>query len=408
MLTAWFAARYFLSRKSHGAVNIISAISVAAIAVAAAAMVIVLSVFNGFSRLAESKLSAIDPNLLIEAPEGAEITDEATLCAKLSAVEGVTLAAPELRMLSYALSPDGQMPVNVRAMTSEAISASGIGNIIIDKTEVPSGEHPAIVSVGVAIGLGLRPGFGDTEFQLVRPREVARINPANPMSAFARADLSAAAVFQAQQQEFDANLVIVNYAYMARQLGDSTRVSAIALYLAPGADAAKTGRHVREICSSRGLKLLDRAAQQPQTFRMIAIEKWITFAMLGFILLLASANIIATLSMLILEKEGNIRILAAIGAPPGFTGKIFVWQGAMIIISGTVAGILLGILLVLLQQWFGIIKFSADPAMLTTSVYPTVLKAGDILVTLCASAIIALLTAKIVPLLQKKQPQSLR
>lgn len=367
-------------------------------------MVIVLSVFNGFSGLAESKLSAIDPDLLIEAPGGVAIADEVALCRELSSVKGVVLASPELRMLSYALSPDGQMPVNVRAMTSEAISASGIGEIIIDRTEVASGEHPAIVSVGVAMGLGLRPGFGDTEFQLVRPRDVARINPANPMSAFARADLNAAAVFQAQQQEFDASLVIVNYSYMARQLGDSARVSAIAIYLAPGADSGEALDGVSKICASRGLKVLDRAAQQPQTFRMIAIEKWITFAMLGFILLLASANIIATLSMLILEKEGNIRILAAIGAPPGFTGRIFVWQGVMIILSGTLAGIVLGILLVLLQQWFGIITFSADPAMLTTSIYPTELKAVDILVTICASALIALLTAKVVPMLQKKQP----
>lgn len=404
MLSLRIALRYLLSRKSHGAVNVISAISLAAIAVAAAAMVIVLSVFNGFSQLAESKLSAIDPDFMLTPEQGKMIPHIGELLERLDGVEGLTVA-PEITEQAFAVGAGAQMPVTLKGMTQAGLAASGIPGIIIDgKGSCFLSDSSAILSVGAAIGLELRPSAELSDLTVYEPRRVGRINPANPMAAFRSARLQAQGVFQVEQEEYDRDVIVVPFDVAARLLACSDEATSIAVHMQPGADASSAVEALRGIASAEGLVVKDRHQQQQQAFRMISIEKWITFMMLAFILVIASCNIISTLSMLILEKEDNMAILAAMGATRRLTNGIFTTQGWLIVVLGGLAGMLAGTLLVLGQQHFGWIKLAAaDPALMSVDTYPVILLPADLLATAAILIAIAVLITPVIPLLRRSE-----
>lgn len=404
MLSLRIALRYLLSRKSHGAVNIISCISLAAIAVAAAAMVIVLSVFNGFSQLAESKLSAIDPDYRLIPTEGKIIGDATALADTLGTISGVASAQPEITEQAFAVAQNAQMPVTLIGMTPEGLAASGLTRITIDGTGVLPADNSALLSVGAALGLGVRPSAGIDSLTVYEPRRVGRINPANPLAAFRSAPLGAAGVFQVEQEEYDRDAVVVPFTTAAALLnytgGEATSIS---IMLAPGA-GKETRRALETFSLGHNLQLQDRHMQQQQAFRMIAIEKWITFVMLAFILVIASCNIISTLSMLVLEKTDDMRLVSALGGTRRFINSIFQTQGWLIVIIGGCAGIVIGALLVLGQQHFGWVKLGAsDPALMSIDAYPVLLTLPDLLATLLTVCAVALLITPVVPLIRPRR-----
>ena len=405
MLSLRIALRYLLSRKSHGAVNVISAISIAAIAVAAAAMVIVMSVFNGFSDLASAKLSRIDPDFSITPVEGKHIAGADSLCALIGALPGVTVAAPEITEHALAVADGQQAAVTLRGITRQALAASGIPSITIDGIAALEADSAAIVSVGVALQLGLRPSIGLKEFTLYEPRRTGRINPANPMAAFITRPMEAAGVFQTEQEEFDRDMVIIPYSTAAAMLALDGQASSISVYARKGADTKVLAGALDSFveASVLPLRVADRFRQQEQAFRMIAIEKWITWLMLTFILLIASFNILSTLSMLILEKEPNMFILGAMGATRRLIDNIFIRQGWLIIMVGGAAGIILGAILTLGQQHFGWITLSAsDPSLMSIDTYPVRLAPSDLLLTLLTLLGASLILTPLIPLLRRR------
>lgn len=411
MLSLRIAFRYLVSRKSHGTVNTISAISVAAVAVAAAAMIIVLSVFNGFSSLAAGKLSRLDPDYMLVPVKGKTIAAADSLCALLRSIPGVASAEPEITEQAFATTPQGRrMGLIVKGMTPSGLAASGLGGVIIDGdgslAVTDSLLPPSIISVGTAVSLNLRPSVDLCDFTLYEPRRLARVNPANPMGAFRSIPLQATGVYQIEQEEYDKDMVIIPYAVASRLLDyPSSVASSVAVQLRSGASASSVASALEKVAAERSLRVLDRFRQQQAAFRMIAVEKWITFLMLGFILLIASFNIVSTLYMMMLEKQANMRILHAMGATRAFVARIFVSQGWLIVVLGGVAGIILGSLLVLGQQHFGWIKLSAaDPSLMAVDSYPVVLSAGDILTTLLAVLAVAILITPAILLLDRRRP----
>ncbi len=411
MLSLRIAFRYLVSRKSHGTVNTISAISVAAVAVAAAAMIIVLSVFNGFSSLAAGKLSRLDPDYMLVPVKGKTIAAADSLCALLRSIPGVASAEPEITEQAFATTPQGRrMGLIVKGMTPAGLAASGLGGVIIDGdgslAVTDSLLPPSIISVGTAVSLNLRPSVDLCDFTLYEPRRLARVNPANPMGAFRSIPLQATGVYQIEQEEYDKDMVIIPYAVASRLLDyPSSVASSVAVQLRSGASASSVASALEKVAAERSLRVLDRFRQQQAAFRMIAVEKWITFLMLGFILLIASFNIVSTLYMMMLEKQANMRILHAMGATRAFVARIFVSQGWLIVVLGGVAGIILGSLLVLGQQHFGWIKLSAaDPSLMAVDSYPVVLSAGDILTTLLAVLAVAILITPAILLLDRRRP----
>lgn len=410
MLSLRIAIRYLLSKKSHGAVNVISAISLATVAVAAASMIIVLSVFNGFRSLAEQKLSHLDPDYLLLPAEGKIIAGADLMCDTLRSINGVATAEPEISEQAFATSSgERRMGVNIKGLTETGLAASGLEEVIIDGTGTLATDSaaatPALLSVGVAVDLNLRPTIGLDSLTLYEPRRIGRINPANPMGAFRTAKLQAKGVYQIEQEEYDRSTIVIPF-----------RTAALLLSLAPGeassiavqlmtekAAQAHTHAALAHFADTHHLVLLDRYRQQQAAFRMIAVEKWITFLMLAFILVIASFNIVSTLYMMMLEKRANMHILQAMGATHSLVARIFISQGWLIVIIGGVAGLLLGTLLVLAQQHFGLIGLNAaDPALMTVDTYPVRLEATDILTSFAAIVAVAILITPVLMLLRRR------
>ena len=399
MLKLRIALRYLLSRKQFGAVNVISAISVAAVAVAAAAMIIVLSVFNGFERLAQSKLSALDPDYLAVPTQGKRIEGIGSLVELLEGVDGVKAACPQISERAYAMNADAQSAVVMLGLTERGLHESGIADVIIDGTDRMTNDSTVLTSVGVAMMLGLRPYEGADSMSLFEPRRMGAINPANPMAAFCKADLRVAGVYQVEQEEYDRDMVIVPYSLASRLLGYDDAATAVAIHtggsLTPESD-------LRQIAEQHGLIVKDRYEQQEHTYRMIAIEKWISFLMLGFILVIASANIISSLSMLVLDKEPSMAILRAMGATRGLIRGVFATQGWLIVLLGGLAGIACGVLLVAGQMRYGWVKLGAsNPELMSITNYPVELRWGDVGFTLAALTGVALLLTPVVGMVVK-------
>lgn len=406
MLSLHIALRYLFSRKSHGAINVISAISLAGVAVATAAMIIVLSVFNGFTWLAESKLSRFDPDLTVVPAEGKTLTGADSVASLLEQRPEIAVASPSITEQAFAISGGNQMPVTVKGMEPRALEASGLRGITIDGVASLSADSfpvtPAIMSVGTAMGLAARPGEGAT-VAIYEPRRKGRINAANPMSSFRSDTVMPVGVYQVEQEEYDRDIIIVGLETARGLLDYADEASGVSVYLAPGVSADEGKWAVRSVMGE-GYVVKDRLEQQEQAFRMIAVEKWISFLMLLFILVIASFNIISSLSMMIIEKEGNMDVMTAMGATRGLIRSVFMTQGWLITVCGGLGGLVVGSLLVLGQRHFGWIRLAAsDPSLMAIDFYPVELSMGDVAAVAGAMVVVAFGIAGVTALLLRRK-----
>lgn len=394
MLSLRIALRYLFAPKSHAAVNIISLISMAGIAVAAFAMVCVLSVFNGFTDLAASRLSAIDPEIKITLPYEAVIADGDSLAAAVSAVDGVAHVRQVLEQRALAVSDGDQMPVRVRGIEAGYSDVSALAGLVIDGEMIDGpGMEYVLLSVGVAVHTGARPSL-ERPFLLTAPRRLGRINPAFPMAAFRTDTLFVSGVYQTNQGEYDEDLVYVPLA-SARSLFDyTTEITSLDVAVEPGRQPSDVAGAISARIGPDYV-VADRMQQQEASFRMIRIEKWITFLMLLFVLVMASFNILSTMSMLIIEKEDNMRILTALGASGRMLRQIFLDEGLLIALTGGFIGIVIGVVLCLLQQHFGLISLGGDPSQMSIDYYPCRPAVGDVLVTACVVTVIGFISGLI-------------
>lgn len=331
----------------------------------------------------------LDADLSVTPATGKVISSADSLAGVLAAIDGVAAAEPVLAEQGLLTYGDRQMPVNLKGVTPRwRHEVASLDSLLID-ANMPMVDYGATLSVGVAMKLGARPGFDRVGVYM--PRRVGRVNPANPLTAF-RADTTfVAAVFQSEQGEWDNDVVFVPVGMLRALLDYDTEASSLALKLSPEADPAKVARAVAGACGP-AYRVADRLEQQESSRRMIEIEKWISFAMLGFILLIASFNVISTLSMLIIEKRGSMAVLGALGATPAERGRIFMWQGILVSAIGGAAGLIAGAALTLAQQWGGFIRLGGDHSRMTVTVYPVSLETADLL----AVAGIVLVTGGIV------------
>ncbi len=395
MLSLRIALRYLLAKKTHAAVNVISWISVAVVAVASAAIVVILSVFNGFSDLALEHLSVLDPPLRVLPASGKTISGADSLSRALSALPGVSAVVPVVEERALLVDGPRQKPVIFKGVPDGYTSVSAVGDAVIDGSFVEEwqGQPCALISVGVAVATGLRPTTGHTVGIYV-PRRVGRILPSNPATAFRGDSILVSGVFQVNQPEYDTEHIIIPLTVARALLDYETEATSLEVAVSAESDCSYIGRMIGDILGS-GYVVLDRVHQQEKAFRMIAIEKWMAFMMLAFILLVASFNIISTLSMLVLEKRDNLATMRALGAPRVMLSRIFVWQGWLISFIGAVIGIVLGVSLTLAQQFGGFIRLNADPSALTVASYPVRLSLPDLLVVVAVAAVIGLLTSQI-------------
>lgn len=366
-------------------------VSVAGIALATAAMVVVMSVFNGFHSLIEDRLSVIDAPVSAIPAQGKDFASVDSLCALLEKSPAISRALPVIEERALAVYGNNQMVVRLRGIPEELYPRySDICPVGAPFRDYHPAAPPAVISVGVANRLQLPIG-GEDLFALYVPKRVGRINPANPLSAFRTDSVAPSALFILNQEEEDADLVVAPFALVADLLQYRGQATQIAIY---PADASSTAA-VRSAQAVLGLdaRVLTLEQANASTFRIVNIEKWITFLLLGFILLIASFNVISSVSLLVIEKEPNAATLCALGATPADVRAIYRIDSLLITGFGTFAGLILGTLLSLGQQHFGWVKLAADPATLSVSSYPVVFRPLDLLGVTAAAFIVALLTA---------------
>lgn len=392
MLALRIALRYLLAKKSHTAVNVISLISMAGIAVAAMAMVCVLSVFNGFSDLAFGRLSMVDPDLKVTPAHGKVMANADSVAQVVSTVQGVSKAVVTVEDQALAIFNGSQSPVVIHGVPDDYSEVSELSSLVIDGefTSEFGGIESVSLSVGTAINLGARPSM-ERPLVLTVPRRVGRINPAFPLAAFRTDTLLVSSVYQTNQSEYDNDMLYMPLDAARRLLDYTTEGSAVEIALTPGASADEIANTISSMLGKEYV-VSDRLRQQADSYRMISVEKWITFLMLVFVLIMASFNILSTMSMLIIEKEDNLWIFRSLGATESMLRRIFLYEGMLIAVIGGVIGIIIGVILSLAQQHFGLISLSGDHAQMSIYAYPCRLALSDLAIVAGVVGIIGLIS----------------
>ena len=395
---AW---RYLVSKKGHQAVNIISIVAVCGVVVATAALICVLSVFNGFRGLIMGRLAMLDPQIAITATIGKTINDADSVIDAVSALPGVERAIPVIEDQALAIYVDLQMPVRLKGVPDDYNTMNDMDSVIVDgvwKLRDPVARY-AVVGAGPAVRLMVR-SESIGMLRLYAPQRQGRVNMANPMGAFRQDSLFVSGVFQLQQNSYDAELIYVPLD-MARELFDyDNQATQIEVKLASGANE----NQVMEAISGalgKGYQVNNRLMQQREAYRLVNIEKWMAFLLLAFILIIATFNVISTLSLLIIEKDDSIATLRALGANDSQISRIFVLQGWLITLVGAVTGVVIGLALCICQQQFGWLRLSGDPANMIISAYPVEVQWTDVLITLALVAAVGLLTSAVTALIMR-------
>lgn len=393
-LSARIALRNIFSKKSHSAVNLISIVAVCGIVVTTAAIVCVLSVFNGFSRLVEDKLALLDPDVKVSATVGKTISMADSIAGQLMRLPSVALAMPVVADDALAVYDERQMPVSVKGVPCNYDSMTSLPKLIKeDGTFLLSenGYDYAILSVGVAISFQAHPGYVST-FQLYAPKRVGRINVNVPADAFRADTLFVSGVFQTDQAEYDMTTVYVPID-VARSLFDYTdEATAIEVKVADGYAVDDAMADIAAALGE-GYEIKDRLMQQEASFRMINIEKWISFLLLGFILIISAFNIISSISVLIVEKDEAISTLSILGGTKSLITSVFTAQTWIISLAGTLLGMILGVALCLIQEYFGVIKLGSDTSALIIDAYPVEVRFSDLLIVLVLTVAVTAMSA---------------
>ena len=397
---AW---RYLVSKKGHQAVNIISIVAVCGVVVATAALICVLSVFNGFKGLIMGRLALLDPEVAITATLGKTINDADSVINAVGTLPGVERAVPVVIDQALAMYAQYQMPVRLKGVPDDYNRMNGMDSVIVDgewKLRDQVSKY-AVAGAGPAVRLCVRPEFLGM-VRLYAPQRQGRVNIANPMGAFRQDSLFVSGVFQLQQNSYDADLIYVPLD-MARELFDyETEATQIELKLMPGANEQQVMQLISHVLG-KGYQVKNRLMQQSEADRLVNIEKWMAFLLLAFILIIATFNVISTLSLLIIEKDDSIATMRALGANDSQISRIFVLQGWLITLAGAVTGIVIGLILCLCQQQFGLLRLSGDPANMIISAYPVVVEWTDVLVTLALVAAVGLLTSMVTALIMRRR-----
>jgi len=379
------------SKKSHNAINIISGISASGVAIGTMALVCVLSVFNGFESLISDMFSAFDPDLKITLSQGKTFdvnSPELGQVRKLKSVAYFTEVIEENALLRF---KDKQMPATVKGVSPDFQKMTRIDSIMYDgKFMLYDGAFQrAVPGVGVAGILGLGAQFIDP-LLIYAPRRSSKINLLRPENSFNQVSTFVSGIFAVQQLQYDDHYVLVSID-LARDLFEyeKTKVTAIELKLASGADKNAVQSQIKNILGEK-YQVKNRYEQQESFFKIMLIEKWITYLILCFILLIASFNIIGSLSMLIIDKKADIETLRNLGANNQLIKRIFLFEGWMISAVGALVGIGMGGILCLLQEHFGFLKLGNGYVV---DAYPVVTNFMDMILVFVTVLVMGFLAA---------------
>ena len=394
-----FALRYLFARKSHNVINIISGISVAGMAIGTAALVIILSVFNGFNDLVRNTLGDIEPDILVKPANAKVFVPDSVAAERLYALEEIHTLSSVLEEQAF-LSYDGRQSLaRVKGVDSVYEEESPLRNHMTDGDfTLHKGQRPmAVVGSALAWNMEINPHFL-APVEIYYPERSGTISLANPTASLRSTRTGVAGLFSLNA-EVDGELVLVPIEVMRQVLDYDEEISALEIRLAPGATEKEVHQLITKVSAIMGpsFRVMDRYHQNETLYKMMRYEKLAIYMILIFVVLVIAFNIFSSLSMLIIEKKGDIETLRSLGAPETMTRRIFRLEGWLISLLGLGIGLVVGIGFVLLQQHFGLIRM---PGNYIVHAYPVILKAGDLLWTVAGVAAVGYFIA-ILPSLMK-------
>ncbi|MFH0757758.1 MAG: ABC transporter permease [Bacteroidota bacterium] len=391
-LSFYIARRYLLGKKSRNAINIISAISVVGVTVGTLALVIVLSVFNGFDSVVKSLFSTFDPDIRISAVEGKTFVPGPERLMRIRDLPGVEAVSEVLEENVLLLYGEKQHIASIKGVDDSFIDVTGLDTMIYDGSMKLKDKNRsyAVVGQGVAYNLRIGLSFIDPLYVYTIDRK-SRFNMAQPEESIRRDYLYPSGIF-AIEQDFDSRYVIVPIEFARKLLSYEKEVSFLEIKLNPAFPAD----HVQEEIASlmgQGYLVKNREQQNELFYKVMKSEKWAIFLILTFILIIASFNIIGSLSMLIIDKKKDIDSLRNMGAGNRLIERIFLVEGWLISISGSLLGLALGTLISWIQQRFGIIKLSGSGSFVIDA-YPVKIVGTDIMLIWITVLLIGWITAR--------------
>ncbi len=376
----FIARRYLFSKKSTHAINVISTISAIGVAVATMALVIVLSVFNGFHDLVATLFTSFDPQLEIVPVKGKTAPCDDPVLTKIRQLPQVDVATESVEDQALAVYQDKQAMVMVKGVDDNFSELSHINDILYGDGDFTL--HVANLEYGtLGIRLAQTLGVGaqwDGYLKIYAPMKEGQLDMTNPGNGFVVDSLNSPGVlFSVRQARYDKNYILTSITFARNLFGQQGMLSSLELRLKQGSDLDAVKKEMQQIAGDK-YKVLDRFEQQEDTFKIMSIEKLMAYIFLTFILVVACFNIIGSLSMLIIDKKDDVVTLRNLGASDKQIARVFLFEGRMISAIGAVIGIGIGLLLCLLQQEYGFVKLGDSAGSFIVDAYPVSVHYADV------------------------------
>lgn len=378
----YIARRYLFSKKSTNAINVISGISVVGVAVASMALVVTLSVFNGFHDMVASFFTQLDPQLKITPAKGKTAASNDSTLMRIRQLDEVAVATDVLEDQALAVYGDRQQMVTIKGVDDNYDKLTHIRQIL--EGDGDYALHAADMNYGIlGLGVAYQLGIGYTyrePLKIYAPRREGQINMANLQDGFVEDELySPGVLFSIKQGKYDKRYIITAIQFTRHLFDSDGELTSLELRLKPGSNFEHVKAQIQEMAGTRFV-VRDRYEQQEDTFRIMKVEKLMAYIFLTFILVIACFNIIGSLSMLMIDKRNDVVTLRNLGASDRQIIRIFLFEGRMISAIGAVIGIAIGLLLCLLQQQFGLIGLGSTEGSFVVDAYPVSVHPWDIVV----------------------------
>lgn len=391
-LPLFIARRYLFAKKSHNVINIISAISAVGMAIGTAALIIILSIYNGFDELVKSTLSNVEPDILITPAKGKVFIPEGEAFDRIKAnpmIGEYDLILQENVFVDY----DGHQGIAKAKGVDSAFEAESplAEHITNGEFSLHKGQLPQmVVGAGLAYKMGMNPAFLASA-ELYFPIRDRNFSLANPAASIETVRMRPSGIFSVNQQ-IDDDLMIVPIEEMRKLLGYEEEVSGVEIRLAEGSTAKDIRSAIKHIQKELGpeFKVLDRFRQNTSLYKMMRYEKAAIYVILIFVIIIIALNIFGSITMLIIEKKDDIETYRSLGATDKMLRRTFTLEGWLISLLGLAAGLVIGIGFSLAQQNFGFIKM---PGSFLVNAYPVILQWQDVLATIAGVALIGYIIA---------------
>ncbi len=389
----FIAKRYLFSKKSHNAINVISAISVCGVALATLAMVCTLSVFNGFQDMVATFFTAFDPQIKITSVKGKVFDGSTPIFSEIRTMPEIAVYSESVEDNAMVQYKGRQVMAVIKGVEDNFDKLTPIDSILFGRGELIL--HDEVVDYAIpglqllsTLGTGIR--FLDP-LEIYAPKRGSRINMSNPMSSFVSDQLfSSGLTFTVNQEKYDASYIITSIGFARRLFQYTDEVSAVNLRLTPEADEDAVIRKLQEKLGDE-FRIQNRYEQQADTFRIMEIEKLISYIFLIFILMIACFNVIGSLSILIIDKKNDVQTLRNLGASDNQIVRIFLFEGRMISFIGAVSGVLIGLILCLIQQEYGIISLGNAGSFIVDA-YPVSVHTWDVVLVFVTVLIVGFIS----------------